>query len=45
MWAEQGRAYFAQGGHWNARGHAVAAEEIARFLQDTKRLACGPAPP
>ena len=45
MWAEHGRAYFAQGGHWNARGHAVAAEEIARFLQDTKRLACGPAPP
>jgi len=45
MWAEHGRAYFAQGGHWNARGHAVAAEEIARFLQDTKRLACGAAPP
>jgi len=45
MWAEHGRAYFAQGGHWNARGHAVAAEEIARFLQDAKRLACGAAPP
>jgi lysophospholipase L1-like esterase len=45
LWAEQGRAYFAQGGHWNARGHAVAAEEIARFLQDTKRLGCGSAVP
>ena len=33
LWAEQGRAYFAQGGHWNARGHAVAAREIAHFLQ------------
>jgi hypothetical protein len=33
LWAEQGRAYFAQGGHWNARGHAVAAREIAQFLQ------------
>jgi lysophospholipase L1-like esterase len=33
LWAEQGRAYFAQGGHWNARGHAVAAREIADFLQ------------
>jgi lysophospholipase L1-like esterase len=45
LWAEHGRAYFAQGGHWNARGHAVAAEEIARFLQDTKRLDCGSAVP
>jgi lysophospholipase L1-like esterase len=35
LWAEQGRAYFAQGGHWNARGHAVAAREIAQFLQAT----------
>jgi len=33
LWAEQGRAYFAQGGHWNARGHAVAAREIAELLQ------------
>jgi hypothetical protein len=33
LWAEQGRAYFAQGGHWNARGHAVAAREIAQLLQ------------
>jgi len=33
LWAERGRAYFAQGGHWNARGHAVAAREIADFLQ------------
>jgi len=45
LWAEHGRAYFSQGGHWNARGHAVAAEEIARFLQDTKRLDCRSAPP
>ncbi|PYQ39814.1 MAG: hypothetical protein DMF77_20380 [Acidobacteria bacterium] len=44
LWAEQGRAYFAQGGHWNARGHAVAAQEIARFLEERTRLGCG-APP
>jgi hypothetical protein len=42
LWAEQGRAYFPQGGHWNARGHAVAALEIGQFLQDTKRLDCAP---
>jgi lysophospholipase L1-like esterase len=40
LWAEQGRAYFPQGGHWNARGHAVAAEEIARFLRERMRLDC-----
>jgi lysophospholipase L1-like esterase len=40
LWAEQGRAYFAQGGHWNARGHAVAAQEIARFLRDRTKLEC-----
>jgi lysophospholipase L1-like esterase len=43
LWAEQGRAYFAQGGHWNARGHAVAAQEIARFVREKTGLAC-PAP-
>ncbi|HEU0108420.1 MAG TPA: SGNH/GDSL hydrolase family protein [Vicinamibacteria bacterium] len=41
LWAEQGRAYFAQGGHWNARGHAVAAQEIARFLEERTHLGCG----
>jgi lysophospholipase L1-like esterase len=40
LWAEQGRAYFAQGGHWNASGHAVAAREIARFLREKTRLDC-----
>ena len=40
LWAEQGRAYFPQGGHWNARGHAVAAREIARFLREATRLDC-----
>ncbi len=45
LWAEQGRAYFAQGGHWNARGHAVAAQEIARFLEERSPLGCGGPPP
>jgi lysophospholipase L1-like esterase len=40
LWAEQGRAYFAQGGHWNTRGHAVAAREIARFLREATRFDC-----
>jgi lysophospholipase L1-like esterase len=40
LWAEQGRAYFPQGGHWNARGHAVAAREIARILRERTRLEC-----
>src|SRR5258707_1818927 len=45
LWAEKGRAYFAQGGHWNARGHAVAAQEIARFLEERSHLGCGAPPP
>ena len=40
LWSEQGRAYFPHGGHWNARGHAVAAREIARFLRERMRLEC-----
>jgi hypothetical protein len=45
LWAEKGRAYFAQGGHWNARGHAVAAQEIARFLEERSPLGCAPPAP
>jgi lysophospholipase L1-like esterase len=33
--ARSGRAlYFADDAHWNATGHEIAAEELAKFLAD-----------
>ena len=37
--------YFAQDGHWNATGHAVAAGEIAGFLRESAWATCAPEQP
>ena len=34
--------HFAIDGHWTPEGHALAARELARFLQDQALLACHP---
>ena len=35
-----GGPYYVYDGHWNRRGHEIAAETVAGFLLGTKRLSC-----
>ena len=32
------RAYFRQGAHWNANGHAIAADAMKKYLSENTEL-------
>jgi lysophospholipase L1-like esterase len=38
-------AYYPEDGHWNEVGHALAAEELARFLIAERSASCAPGAP